>query len=273
MILLLLFVPYDIEAGSMQIVDRNKNIFRDGVQVRSTDLFLKAETGIEMRDYLLLEGGVYLQSGIFRLTSRKLKFHVPSKTLYAMGKVKIWDRDTIRGDSLIFYRERESGKMFGHLRYVSDTITVTGNYGKFSRDSLEVRGNPTFISPSMTVSSGLIKFSVKDSSFLFLSNVTFNGTGISGRAERLHHSIRTNRSTISESPYILQERDSITGDKIEVDHSLKVAEVYKGTSINHTEEGRNTVSGDTLRIFYSGNTMDSVVVISNANGIFAKKEL
>ena len=272
MILLLLFVPYEIEAGSMQIVDRNKNIFRDGVEVRSPNLFLKAETGIEMRDYLVMEGNVRLQSGTFRLKSRKLKYYVPSKTLYAMGRVEIWNRGNITGDSLIFYQRSESGKMFGNLRYVADTITVTGGYGKFSRDSLEVRGNPRFISPSMTVSSKLIKFAVKDSSFLFLSNVTFDGSGVSGKAERLQHSIKTNISTISESPYILQKTDSITGDKIEVDHRRKILEVYKGLSISNTAEGRNIVSGDTLKIFYSKNTMDSVIVVSNANGRFNKKE-
>ncbi len=245
MILLLIFVPYKIEAGSMQIVDRNKNIFKNGVEVRSTDLFLQAESGVETQNYLLLEGGIYLESREFRLTADKLKFDTPSKILYAMGKVKIW---------------RE------------DTILVTGNSGKFSRDLLEIEGNPTFTSPSITVSSDLIKYFIKDSSFLFLSNVNFKGSGISGKGESLHHSIKSNKSTISESPYVFQGMDSITGDKIVIDHKVGVLEVCKGTTISHTEEGRNAVSGDTLRIFYSENSMDSVIGMSNANGRFAKKE-
>jgi lipopolysaccharide export system protein LptA len=246
MILLLIFVPYEIEAGSMQIVNKNKNIFKNGVEVRSTDLFLQAESGVETQDYLLLEGGIYLQSRGLRLTSNKLRFHIPSKILYAIGEVKI-------------------------LR--DDTITVTGNYGKFSRDLLEIEGNPTFTSPLMTVKSDLIKYFVKDSSLLFLSNINFEGSGVSGKGEKLYHSIKSNKSTISESPYIFQNSDSITGDKIEIDHKVEVLKVYKGTVINNTEEGRNTVSGDTLRIFYSKNSMDSVIVINNANGKFAKKEL
>jgi lipopolysaccharide assembly outer membrane protein LptD (OstA) len=245
MILLLIFVPYQIEAGSMQIVDRNKNVFKDGVEIRSTDLFLKAESGVEMENYLVLEGSVYLQSKEFHLTTNKLKFHVPSEILYAMGKVRI-------------VRE--------------DTIIITGNSGKFSRSLMEIKGNPTFISPSMTVNSDVIKYSIKDSSFLFLSNVNFKGSEVSGKGGSLLHSIKSNKSTISESPYIFQETDSITGDKIEIDHSGGVLEVYKGTSINHTEDGRNVVSGDTLRIFYSENLMDSVIVMNNANGRFAKKE-
>jgi lipopolysaccharide export system protein LptA len=245
MILLLIFVPYKIEAGSMQIVDRNKNIFKNGVEVRSPDLFLQAESGVETQNYLLLEGGIYLQSREFRLTADMLKFDTQSKILYAMGKVKIW---------------------------LEDTILVTGNSGKFSRDLLEIEGNPTFTSPSMTVSSDLIKYSVKDSSLLFLSDVNFNGSGVSGKGESLHHSIKSNKSTISESPYIFQKMDSITGDKIVVDHNVRVLEVYNGTTINNTENGRNIVSGGTLRIFYSENSMDSVIVMSNANGRFVQKE-
>jgi lipopolysaccharide export system protein LptA len=245
MILLLLFVPYDIEAGSMQIVDRDKNVFKDGVEIRSNDLFLKAEGGVEMQDYLVLEGNVFLKSKEFVLTTNKLKFHIPTEILYAIGKVKIV-RD--------------------------DTITVTGNFGKFSRELAEIKGNPTFTSPSMTANSELIKYFIKDSSFLFLSNVNFKGSGVSGEGGSLHHSIKSSKSTVSESPYIFQEMDSITGDKIEVDHKGGILEVYNGTSINHTEDGRNIVSGDTLRIFYSENLMDSVIVMSNGKGRFAKKE-
>lgn len=245
MILLLIVVPYEIEAGSMQIVDKNKNIFKNGVEIRSTDLFLKAESGVETQDYLVLERNVFLQSKEFRLTTNKLKFHIPSEILYAIGKVKI-------------VRE--------------DTIIITGNSGKFSRSLLEVKGNPTFTSPSMTVNSDLIKYFLKDSSLLFLSNVNFEGSGVSGKGESLYHAIGSRKSTISESPYIFQEKDSITGDRIEVDHKVSVLEVYNGTTINHSEEGRNIVSGDTLRIFYSENSMDSVIVISNANGRFTKKE-
>lgn len=245
MILLLLFVPYEIQAGSMQIVDRNKNVFRDGVEIRSRDLFLKAESGVEMQDYLVLEGNVFLQNKELRLTTNKLRFHVPSEILYAIGKIKV---------------------------VIEDTIIITGNSGKFSRSLLEIEGNPTFTSPSMAVNSDLIKYFLKDSSLLFLSNVKFKGSGVSGRGESLRHSIKSWKSTISESPYIFQEKDSITGDKIEVDHKGGVLEVCNGTTINHSEEGRNTVSGDTLRIFYSEDSMDSVIVISNANGRFTKKE-
>lgn len=272
MILLLIFVPYKIEAGSMQILNRNKNIFKDGVEVRSTDLFLQAESGVETENYILLEGNVYLKSKEFYLTANKLKFHTPSKILYAIGKVKIWRKDTITGDSLVFYKEKESGQMIGRLRYVSDSIIVKGNYGRFCRDSLEIEGNPTFTSPSMTVNSNLIKYFLKDSTFLFLSNVNFKGSDISGKGEILRHSTKSKKSTILESPYIFQNSDSITGDKIEIDHEARILEAYKGTAVNNTEEGRNTVSGDTLRIFYSEHSTDSVIVKNNANGRFFKKE-
>ncbi len=245
MILLLIFVPYKIEAGSMQILNRNKNIYKNGVEVRSTDLFLKAESGVETEDYILLEGGIYLKGRGLRLTSNKLKLHIPSKILYAIGNVRI-------------------------LR--DDTITVTGNSGKFSRDLLEIRGKPKFASPLMNVKSDLIKYFVKDSSFLFLSNINFEGSGVSGKGGRLYHSIKSNKSTISESPYIFQNSDSIIGDKIEIDHEARILEAYKGMAINNTEEGRNTVSGDTLRVFYNENSTDSLIVKNNANGRFVKKE-
>ncbi len=273
MILLLIFVPYKIESGSMQIVNRDRNIFKNGVEVHSTNLFLRAESGVETQNYLLLEGNVYLESKDFHLTANKLKFHTPSKILYAIGKVKVWREDTITGDSLVFYKEKESGEMIGRFKYVSDSIIVKSNSGKFYRDSLKLRGKPTFTSPSMTVNSDFIKYFLKDSSFLFLSNVNFRGSAVSGKGEFLRHFIKSKKSTIAESPYIFQESDSITGDKIEIDHKNEVLEVYKGTAINNSENGRNVVSGDTLRIFYGEKSMDSVMVINNANGRFAKKEL
>ena len=272
MIFFLIIVPYRIEAGYVEIVNRNKTIFRNGVKVYSEDLYIEALSGSETSSYLELLDSVYVKSNETQFNADILYYHTPYKKLFANGNIKIWRKDTIKGDSLIFDRENETVEMFGNLIYISDTIIVRGNSGNFTKDIIRVKGKSRFNSPRITILSDSIIYFTKDSTFLFLSNVQFEGSEIKGSSEILEHFINKKQSSLFDSPYIFQERDSITGIRIYIDHESKTLKSIEGVAINYTEEGRNKVIGDTVIVYYNENQIDSVIVLQNANGRFVKDE-
>ena len=272
MILLLIFIPYRIEAGHVEILNRSKNIFSDGVKVYSEDLYIEALNGSESSDSLELFDNVYLKSKDTELKANKIIYHTPSKKLFARGDIRIWKKDTIKGDSLIYYRDKEYGEMIGYVKYISDSITVVGKSGNFTEDTIRIKGRPVFDSPKIKIISDSITYSIKDSCFLFLSNVQFEGSEIEGNAQLLEHYINKKHSILLNSPYIFQKQDSITGIKIEIDHHLNILNALKGTAINYNEDGRNKVMGDTLIVFYNENSIDSVIVFKNSCGRFIKNE-
>jgi len=272
MILMLLMVPYEIEAGSVEIVNRNKNIFTDGVKVYSESLYIEADRGVETSTSLELFDNVYVISKKIHFKANRLLYHTPYKKLYAGGDIKIWRQDTLKGDSLIFEREKETGMMFRNLLYISDSITVKGNSGFFHKDTVIVKGKPRFNSPEMTVDSDSIIYYASDSTFIFLGSVFFEGSEVRGSGGKLEHSAQKKHSILSSSPYIFQKRDSITGERIDIYHNSKILNVFKGMTINYTEEGRNKVLGDTVKVYYNEKSIDSVLVLQNAWGEFVKSE-
>jgi lipopolysaccharide export system protein LptA len=272
MILLLIFVPYRIEAGYVEILNKSKTIFSDGVKVYSEDLYIEALSGSETSDFLELFDNVYLKSKDTELTADKIIYYTPSKKLYAKGNIRIWKKDTIKGDSLIYYRDKEYGEMIGYITYISDSITVVGESGNFTEDTIRIKGRPVFNSPKIKVLSDSITYFMEDSCFLFHSNVQFEGSEIEGNGQLLKHYINKKHSILLDSPYIFQKQDSITGIKIEIDHQLKTLNALKGTAINYNKEGRNEVMGDTLIVYYNEESIDSVIVLKNSYGRFIKNE-
>jgi lipopolysaccharide export system protein LptA len=272
MILLLIFIPYRIEAGYVEIINKNKTMFSDGVKVYSENLYIEALSGSESSDSLELYDNVYLKSKDTELKADKIIYYTPTKKLYAKGNIRIWKKDTIKGDSLIYYRDREYGEMFDNVKYISDSITVVGEFGSFTEDTIRIKGRPIFNSPKIKVISDSITYSIEDSCFLFQSNVQFEGSEIEGNGQLLEHYINKKHSILFDSPYIFQKQDSITGIKIEIDHQLKTLNALKGTAINYNEEGRNKVNGDTLIVYYNEESIDSVIVLKNSYGRFIKNE-
>lgn len=271
MILLLLMVPYEIEAGNLEIIDRSKNIFNDGIKVFSENIYMEAKSGIETPEYLMLEDSVFVRTEDISMRAFRIKYFSDSRTLYAGRNIRLWRKDTLKGDSLVYFRNSESGNMYGKVRYISDSITVNGTSGYYSRDSIKIRGRPRFNSPSITVDSDSILYFSEDSIFVFLSDVKFQSGKIFGKGEELKHWSQENRSLISQSPYIFQRKDTISGDIINISHDSRMLNAIKGTTINYTEEGRNKVWGDTVRIYYGEKEIDSVYVLDNAEGQFRKK--
>ena len=272
MILLLLMVPYQIEAGYLEVINRNENIFRDGVKVYSEDLYIEGNNGIETSTYLKIEDSVYVKAKEIQVKADRIYYYPLYKKLYAGGNIIIWRNDTLKGDSLIYNRDTRSGRVLGNLRYIADSITVTGNNGFFNRDTIIVEGRPRFSSPSITVDADSLIYCMPDSIFLFLSNVLFEGSGISGGGERLQHQTREKISIILQSPYVLQKKDTIIGDRIDIDHTKNILDSYNGITINYTEKGRNIVKGDTIRVYYNKDSIDSVLVLYNAKGSYIEDE-
>lgn len=272
MIFLLIMTPYRIEAGFVEIINRNKTLFRNGVKVYSEDLYIEALRGSETSNYLELLDSVYVKSKETQIIANRLYYYTPYKKLFAKGDIKIWRKDTIKGDSLVYDRESDTGEMFGNLIYISDSIIIRGNSANFSRDIVRVKGRPRFNSPGMIILSDSIIYFTEDSTFLFLSNVQFEGSEIKGSSEILEHSTNKKHSTLFDSPYIFQELDSITGIRIDIDHRDKTLSALDGIAINYTEEGRNKVEGDTVKVYYNEKSIDSVVVLQGAQGRFIKDE-
>ncbi|MEA1912231.1 MAG: LptA/OstA family protein [candidate division WOR-3 bacterium] len=272
MILLILMVPYQIQSGTMEIVNRNKNIFKNGVKVYSKNLYIIAENGVETDSSLVLKDSIYVETKDFHFIANNLNYKTPYRILFASGNIKIWRKDTLKGDSLIFYRDSEFGKMFGRILYISDSITIQGESGDFHRDSIVLRGRPKFTSPRITVNSDSAVYFIKDSTYRFLSNVIFESSKISGNSGELKYLENKEKSILLDHPIIIQKRDTITGEKIEVNHKTKILNAFKGRAANYTESGKNVVSGDTVRVYYQEDSIDSVMVLKKSKGRFTENE-
>ncbi|MBN1695673.1 hypothetical protein JW879_09825 [candidate division WOR-3 bacterium] len=272
MILLLLMVPYEIRSGSMEIVDRNKNIFKNGIEIYSENLYITAKQAVQTDASIMLKDSVFLKGKKFSLSADYLNYKVPYKIVFGSGNVKIWKEDTLIGDSLIFFREKEEGKLIGNLIFISDSVLIKGESADFFEDSVVIRGSPEFKSPEIRVKSDYTVYIVRDSIYKFLSDVKFETSNILGNSGRLIHNCKNEISTLLDEPFILEERDSITGDMIFVDHKANIMKSLNGRVITYTEDGRNIVWGDTINIYYDEDTIDSVLVKGKSRGSFAKNE-
>lgn len=272
MILIFLMVPYEIHSGSMEIIDRNKNIFNEGIEVRSEDLYITAGKAVQTDTTLILTDSVFVKSKNFSLSADYLNYKVPYKVLFGSGNIKIWKEDTLKGDSLIFFREKEEGKLIGNLIYVSDSIEIKGTSADFFEDSVVVRGNPEFKSPKIRVKSDYTVYVTRDSTYKFLSNVSFETSKIFGNSGKLIHNGKKEISTLLDEPLILEKKDSITGETILVDHKAKILESLNGKVVTYTEDGRNIVWGDTINVYYDEESIDSVLVKGKSGGSFTKDE-
>lgn len=272
MIFLLLMVPYEIHSGSMEIVDRNKNVFKGGIEIFSKDLHITAKRALQTDTSIILEDSIFFKSKKFFMSADYLNYKVPYKIIIGSGNVKIWKKDTLKGDSLIFFREKEEGKLIGNLMFISDSIEIKGKSADFFEDSVVIRGYPEFKSPQIRVISDYTVYLVKDSTYKFLSSVNFETSNIFGNSGRLIHNCKDETSTLFDEPFILEERDSITGDIILVDHKTNIMKSLNGKVITYAEDGRNIVWGDTINVFYGKETIDSVLVRGKSRGSFAKNE-
>jgi lipopolysaccharide export system protein LptA len=272
MILLLLMVPYEIYSGSMEIVDRSKKIFKDTVKVHSEDFHLIAEEAVQTDTFLIFRGNVGVKTKNFSLIADYLNYKIPDEVIFGSGNIKIWREDTLKGDSLIFFRDKEEGKLIGNLVFVADSVEIKGESADFSEDSVIIRGKPEFKSPEIKVESDYTVYVTKDSTYKFLSEVNFETSNIFGNCGRLIYSVRDEISLLLEEPFILENEDSITGEKIFVDHKTMIMKSLNGEVITHTKEGRNIVWGDTIDIFYSKESLDSVFIKGKSRGSFAKNE-
>ncbi len=272
MIFIFLMVPYEIHSGSMEIVDRNKKLFDEGIEVRSENLYITAGKAVQTDTFLILTDSVFVKSKNFSLVADYLNYKIPYKVLFGSGNIRIWREDTLKGDSLIFFREKEEGKLIGNLIFISDSIEVKGKSADFFEDSVVIRGYPEFKSPEIRVISDYTVFVVRDSTYKFLSDVNFETSNIFGNSGKLIHNSKNGISTLLDEPFILEERDSITGEVILVNHKTKIMESLNGRVITYTEDGRNIVWGDTINIYYNEETIDSVLVKGKSRGSFAKNE-
>jgi lipopolysaccharide export system protein LptA len=266
-------VPYEINSGSMEIIDRSKNLFKNGIEIRSEGLLITAKEAVQTDTSVILKRDVFVKSRKFSLSADYLNYKVPYKTLFGSGNIKIWKDDTLRGDSLIFYREKEEGKIIGNLVYTSDSVEIKGGSANFFEDSIIVRGKPKFKSNKIEVESDFTVYTLKDSTYKFLSDVYFKSSRISGSSGKLIYDSRKGVSTFFESPLILEESDSIKGKEIIVYHKKKTLETLSGQVITYTETGRNVVWGDTIWVYYNDENLDSVSVRGKSRGTFIKNEI
>lgn len=272
MIFLFFMVPYEIHSGTMEIIDRSKNIFRDGIEVHSENLHITAKEAVQTDTSIILMRDVFVESGNFYLSSDYLNYKVPYKVLFGSGNIKIWKDDTLKGDSLIFYREKEEGEIIGNLIYTGDSAEIKGQSAYFFEDSVIIKGNPKFKSNKIQVSSDFVIYTLKDSTYKFLSNVSFESSKVSGNSGRLIHESRKEVSTFLDFPLIIEETDSIKGEKIIVYHGEETLQALSGQVISYSQNGRNIVWGDTVWVYYSEKNLDSISVRGKSRGTFIKNE-
>jgi lipopolysaccharide export system protein LptA len=273
MIFLFFMVPYEIRSGSMEIVDRSKNIFKEGVEVYSEGLKIKAQEAFQTDTSIVLKREVYVESKNFSLSADYLNYKIPYKVLFGSGNIKIWKDDTLRGDSLIFYREKEQGEVIGNLIYTGDSAEIKGQSAYFFEDSIIVSGKPKFKSHEIEIESDYTIYTLKDSTYKFLSDVYFESSKISGTSGKLIYDSRNEMSTFFEDPLIMEEKDSIKGEEIVVYHQKKMLKALDGQVITYSETGRNIVWGDTVLVYYNEEKLDSVSVKGKSRGTFIKNEI
>jgi lipopolysaccharide export system protein LptA len=270
MILLLLLMPYKISSGSMEVIDRNLNVFKGGIEVTTEDLYITGGEAFQTDTSVVIRDNVLVRSKNFNLTADCLNYKVPYNILYGSGNIRIWREDTLKGDSLIFFREKEAGSLSGNLLYVSDSIKVKGNSADFSKDSVIIRGKPEFESPRIKIIADYTVYLNRDSIYKFLSNVNFESSKIFGKAGKLIHNIKNETSTLIDKPLVMEDKDSIAGDTITVHHKTKLLQALNGKVVTHIEDGKNTVWGDTVDIYYNEESIDSVSVKGRTKGRFIK---
>jgi len=271
-IFLLLMVPYEIYSGSMEIIDRNKKIFKDIVEVHSENFHLIAEEATQTDTTVIFKGNIGVKTKNFSLTADYLNYKVPIEVIFGSGNIKIWREDTLKGDSLVFFRDKEEGKLIGNLIFVSDSVQIKGGSADFSEDSVIIKGKPQFESPEIKVISDYTIYIIKDSTYKFLSKVNFETSNIFGNCGKLIHDIKNETSLLLGAPFILEDKDSIMGDSILVEHETKVMKSLNGEVITYREDGRNIVWGDTIDVYYNKESIDSVFVKGKSRGSFAKNE-
>lgn len=272
MIFIFLSITYQVRADSVDIINRNKKILMGNVQITAEELIITGKRGIELKEYLLIEDSVYAKNKNTELLCDKIKYIPSVKNLHATGNLKIWENDTLKGDSLFYSRESESGSIHNNVVYLAESLQVNGNKGYFHGDSIILTEDPVFLSEQIDIKSDSIIYLRKDSTFIFLNNVTFTGESIKGSGNKLMHSTINDMSFIYDKPVIIQDRDTILGDIIKVDHLNEILKSIKGKSINYTDEGRNHVIGETLKIFYREDEVDSIIVLNKGEGKFYKNE-
>jgi len=231
MIFFFLMVPYEIHSGSMEIIDRSKNVFREGIEIHSEDLRITAKEAVQTDTSIILLRDVFVESEKFCLFADYLNYKVPYKILFGSGNIKIWKDDTLRGDSLIFYREKEEGEIIGNIIYTSDSAEIKGQLAYFFEDSVIIEGKPKFKSNKIEVNSDFVIYTLKDSTYKFLSNVNFESSKISGSSGKLIHNSRKEVSTFFELPLILEKKDSIQGEEIIVYHGEETLKALNGKVI------------------------------------------
>lgn len=266
-------IPYEIYSGSMEIIDRNKKIFKDTVEVHSEDFHLIAEEAIQTDTSVIFKGNVEVKTKNFSLVANYLNYKISTGVIFGSDNIKIWREDTLKGDSMIFFKDKEEGKLIGNMIFVSDSIKIKGESADFSKDSVIIRGKPEFASKEIKVKSDYTVYITKDSTYKFLSNVNFKTSNIFGNCGKLIYNIRDQTSLLLDAPFILEDKDSIMGDSIIVEHKPKVMKSLNGKVITYSEDGRNIVLGDTIDIFYNKESIDSVFVRGKSRGSFVKNEI
>ncbi|MEO0292952.1 MAG: LptA/OstA family protein [candidate division WOR-3 bacterium] len=265
-------IPYKISSGTVEIIDRNQTIFKGGVEIYSDEIYIRAKEAFQTDTSLALIDSVFLKSKNFSMSSNVLNYKIPFKTIFGKGNIKIWREDTLKGDSLVFFKEEEKGILFGSLIYTSDTIEVKGERADFCKDSIIIKGKPEFKTPSITITADKTTYTLKDSTYKFISEVIFNHRDFYGRSGKLLYNINKNISTLINEPLIVKNKDSIMGEIITVDHKTNILRALYGKVATQTKEGKNIVWGDTINIYYNKETIDSVLVKGNPRGRFIKND-
>ncbi|MEJ2568404.1 MAG: hypothetical protein P8Z50_05980, partial [candidate division WOR-3 bacterium] len=90
MILIFLMIPYEIYSGSMEIIDRNKKIFKDTVEVHSEDFHLIAEEAIQTDTSVIFKGNVEVKTKNFSLVANYLNYKISTGVIFGSDNIKIW---------------------------------------------------------------------------------------------------------------------------------------------------------------------------------------
>ncbi len=219
------------------------------------------------------------------ITSNKAKYFKQEKKAVANDSVRVLDnKQLLKADSLVYFKETKSSKACGNVVLIDEeqNTEVSGEYGEY--DFLTQQGflteNPMLKLKEkekyITISGDTLKIRRKDNFMSCTGNVKVVEDSITAKAGYLEYFQNSDMIYLKEKPSIEQQNKStLCGELIEV--FLKKRKIVKTTATknakgeyNLPEGGSNTVSGDSITIYFTQGEVERLVVKGNASGVYRK---
>lgn len=267
----LIGIVYDIEAGSMKIIDFKTKLFLDTVIITSDSFRIKGNMGLQSENLVKIMGNVCATSGKTEIYCDSVLFY-PSKNM-----IKIKDNIIIKRESYFFsgeignyFIDCDTGYVYNNFFLKTDSSIVRGSYASFNKERIKIFKEPSYRRENLTITSDTIIYNFYDSTAIFLNNVNIKTEEVDGICEELFYDDIKNDGRFYGSPFFVTKTDSIMCDSGYFNFSLNTGLTFNTVINSRTEDGKNSVSGEIAKFFFGKGKLDSLFIFNNTRGELVK---